>query len=125
MYVPNVSYHFVFIILYIVAGPFEQLHRILLMEGNIELVNFITLAPYLIKEGLLTGNEYQNITGRVGISPQDYFHIFITQFLLKPDKGNIVKRFVAALKNEKDHKGHEDLLKRIEDDRILKKEIGE
>ena len=113
------------IILHIVAGSPEQLHRFLLMERNKELVDFNTLAPHLLKEGLLTNNEYQDIIGKVGVSPQQYFNIFVTEFLLKPDKGNIVKKFVSALKNEKDHKGHEDLLKRIEGDKILKKEIGE
>lgn len=90
-----------------------------------ELANFATLAPQLIKEGLLTNEEYLDITQRLGVSAQQHFKIFITECLLKFDKGNIVKKFVTALRNENSHKGHEDLLKRIEEDKCLMKAIGD
>ena len=88
-----------------------------------ELVNFTALNPHLITEGLLTEIEYQDITQRLGASPQQYFKIFVTEFLLKPGRGNIVNKFVIALRNEKEHSGHKDLLKRIKKDRILMKAI--
>lgn len=88
-----------------------------------ELVNFTTLTPHLIREGLLTDIEYQDLTQRLGVSPQQCYKIFVTEFLLKPGKGNIVKKFVTALKNEKEYSGHQDLLIRIGEERIFKKEI--
>ena len=88
-----------------------------------ELVNFTTLTPHLIREGLLTNTEYQDLTQRLGVSPQQYFKIFVTEFLLKPGKGNIVNKFVTALKNENEHKCHKDLLIRIAEERTFEKEI--
>ena len=110
---------------FVVSGPFEQLHRILLMDMNMELVNFTSLSPHLVKEGLLTDTEYQDLALKSVVSPQQCFKIFVTKFLLKPSKGNIVNKFVTALRNEKAHNGHKDLLKRIEEDKILKKKIGD
>lgn len=90
-----------------------------------ELVNFESLAPHLIKQGLLTHAEYDDITKRHGVSPRQHFKIFVTEFLLKHGKGNIVKKFVTALKNEKAHNGHEDLLRRIKKDEKLMKRLGD
>ena len=109
---------------FVVSGPFEQLHRILLLEKNMELVNFTTLTPHLYKEGLLTNTEYQDLAHKSVVSPQQCFKIFVTK-LLKPGKGNVVNKFVTALRNEEEHNGHKDLLKQIEKDKILKKKIGD
>ena len=95
------------------------------MDMNMELVDFTSLNLHLITEGLLTDTEYRDITQRLGVSPQQYFKIFVTEFLLKPGKGNIVNKFVTALRKEKEHSGHKDLLKQIEKDRILMKAIGD
>jgi len=71
----------------------------------------------------LTDEEYRDIP--LEVSSQKKFHKFVTEFLLKPDKGDIVENFVKALRNEKEHPGHEDLLKQIERNEILKKVIGD
>jgi len=89
-----------------------------------ELANFDCLAPHFIKEGLLTNSEYQDITQRNGVSPQQHFKIFVTEILLKPGKGNIVEKFVTSLTNEEKHIGHKDLLERIKKIGILMNAIG-
>ena len=112
--------------IFIAVGPPERLHHILLLKSNLELVNFTELAPYLKKEGLLADDEYLDITQRNGVSPQQHFKIFVTEFLLQQRKYGIVQKFIAALKMEKNHTGHEELLKRIEaDERIMKTTTGD
>ena len=113
-------YHF-----FIAKGPPEHLRHFLLLKRNKELVNFVELAPYLQTQGLLGDDEYPDITERNGISPQQHFKIFVTEYLLGPGKNNIVQKFVAALRNAKDHKGHEDLLKRIKTEERIMKAIGD
>ena len=103
-------------------GPRERLHHILLIKRNKELVNFEELAPHLRKEGLLDEDEYLDIVQRDGVSRQQHFKLFITECLLQPGKDNVVEKFINALRNEKQHKGHDELLKRIEkDERIMNK----
>ena len=107
---------------FIVEGPQEHLRRILLIKRYKELVNFEELAPHLRTEGLLDEDEYLDITQRNGVSCQQHFKLFVTECLLKPGKGNVVKKFINALRNEKNHKGHNELLKTIEkDERIMNK----
>ena len=85
-----------------------------------ELVNFAELAPHLIKQGLLTNDEYLDITQRNGVSSQQHFKIFVTECLLKHGKRGIVQKFIAALRDEKRHRGHKDLLERVEKDERIK-----
>ena len=89
-----------------------------------ELVNFAELAPHLITQGLLTNDEYLDITQRREVSPQQHFKIFVTEYLLKHGKRSIVQKFIAALRDEKNHRGHKDLLKRIEQDERIVKATG-
>ena len=109
----------------IVVGPPEHLHRTLLIKRNMELANFSELAPHLVKQGSLTNDEYLNITLRSGVSSQQHFKIFVTDYLLKHGKGNIVQNFIAALRNEKHHRGHKDLLEQIEQDERIVKATGD
>ena len=111
------------IIIFTVAGPPEHLHRTLAIKRNMELVNFAELAPYLMTQGLLTNEEYLDIMQRK-VSPQQHFKIFITEYLLKHRKYNIVQKFIAALRDEKNHRGHKDLLKLIEQDERIVKATG-
>ena len=106
--------------IFVAECPPEHLHRTLLIKRNMELVNFAELAPHLIKQGLLTNDEFLDITQR-GVSSQQHFKIFITECLLKHGKRGIVQKFIAALRDEERHMGHKDLLERIEkDERIIK-----
>jgi len=107
--------------IFIAVGPPEHLHRTLLIRRNIKLVNFLQLAPYLMQEGLLADDDYQDITQRHGVSAQQHFKIFVTAYFFQQRKCNIVQKFIAALRKEKDHPGHKELLTRIEaDERIMK-----
>ena len=110
-----------YFLIFIAAGPPERLRHVLLLKRNLKLANFTELAPHLIKEGLLTDDEYLDITQRNGVSPQQHFEIFVTKFLLQIRKCDIVQKFIAALKMEKNHTGHEELLKRIEVDETIMK----
>ena len=107
--------------IFIAVGPREQLHHILLLKRNLELINFNELAPHLKKEGLLADDEYLDITQRIGVSAQQHFKIFVTEFLLQQRKHGFVQKFITALKMEKNHTGHKELLRRIKtDERIMK-----
>ena len=90
-----------------------------------ELVDFVELAPHLKREGLLEDDEYRDITQKFGVSPQQHFKIFVKDCLLKHGKHNIVQNFVAALRNAKGHKGHEDLLERIEKEKRIMEAMGD
>ena len=90
-----------------------------------ELVNFVELAPHLIEQGALGNDEYLDIIERNGVSSQQHFKIFVTEFLLKHGKGNVVQKFIAALRNEERHRGHKDLLQRIEKEESIVKAAGD
>jgi len=80
------------------------------------------LAPHLMAENLLEQHEYLTITGRMGVSPNQHFKIFVIEYLSKADKGDIVKIFLSALSKEKKHMGHADLFKRIQkNEKIMSK----
>ena len=108
------------ILLYIdCVSPIQELRDILLMKSNLELVNFEYLAPHLMKEEVLSDEEYRYITGRLQVSTSNYFKIFVEEILDKSDKGNVVKQFLEALKNEEKHPGHAELLKQLEKNKSI------
>ena len=67
-----------------------------------------------MRQGILTQFEYNDITRRTGYSPTMCFSAVVNEILTKASKRNVVKKFTQALKDEKDHAGHKDLLKIIE-----------
>ena len=111
-------------VIFIVEGPPERLRHILLIKRNRELVNFEELAPHLRTTGLLDEDEYLDITQRDSVSRQQHFKLFVTECLLKAGKDNVVQKFIDALRNEKQHKGHDELLKRIEEDERIVNKTG-
>ena len=105
------------------VSPIQELSEILLEKSNLELVNFECLSPHLIKEGLLSLEEYRDITERPSVSACNYFKIFVEEILDKSDKGNVVNKFLEALKNEEKHPGHAELLKQLEKNKTIMMEV--
>ena len=89
------------------------------MDSNLELVNFECLAPCLMKYELLSAGEYQNITGRSQVPLCNHFKIFIEEMLDRSDKGDVVKNFLDALRCEKTHTGHADLLEKLQKNKTI------
>jgi len=96
------------------SSPVVKLIHILREQQSRELVNFDSLSPHLIKQGILSQFEYDDITSRRGYSPIKCFSAVVNEILTKAGKGNVVKKFTQALKDENGHSGHQDLLKIVE-----------
>lgn len=62
---------------------------------------------------MLSSYEYRDITERPEASPINCFTAFVNK-MKKAGKRNVVKKFVQALKDEKQHAGHQTLLNVIE-----------
>jgi len=96
------------------SSPIVKLIHVLREQQSRELVNFDSLSPHLIAKGILTQFEYNDITRRIGYSPTKCFSAVVNEVLTKAGKGNVVKKLTEALKDEKSHPGHQDLLKIIQ-----------
>jgi len=97
--------------------PAKELIKFLEIKKNAVLVNFENLGPHLLTQGLLSFEDHRRITESTGSS--QHFEIFVNEFLCKGNRGDIVEKFIEALRNEKKHIGHESLLKGIESNKKI------
>lgn len=95
-------------------SPTVKLIQLLREQKSRELVNFGSLSPHLMANGLLAQFEYNDITNRNGYSPAKSFLAVVNEILPKAGRGNVVKKFIQALQGEKNHTGHKELLKIVE-----------
>lgn len=78
-------------------------------DSIIQSLNMDTLVPHLLKNNLLTQGEYEEID-RDKETPRKQNQYFILKVL--PRKGgNAFEKFLESLKAEKEHLGHQELVK--------------
>ena len=101
----------------LLAGKGTSQYRNLLAayrDKLIDCINMDTLIHHLFKEKLVTWNEYLTLVN-TKTSQRDKNLYFVSEVL--PSKGEeAFDRFIACLKEAKDHSSHAELAKQLEDE---------